>query len=189
MMSQIMSLKPNMSLAEATKRFRGGAVQGWFHSWRRGAFIGVRDVYIPYRLFRVTISNRGQQQTSWMALDAISGRLDPYRFESLPDESDLLVVKSEAAFPSPMSVDELRTWLVDLVRRQVYLNGFFRLRDLRIETEYTGRDLYIPYWVGIYRKDQRLSIDVIDAVRKQFEGAKVRDVILHWLGRGTQLTA
>lgn len=181
LMSQIVTLKTRMSVAEAMERFRSGGVRRWFHSRQRGRLMGVRNVYIPYRVFQVRVSNRGQEQVSWLALDAITGRLDLHRFESAPDHIDAVVVESEAALPTRLSVDEMRKLLIERVRRQVYLSGFFRLRNLRIEAESTDQEVHIPYWVGIYRKEDRMSIDVIDAVRKQFEGAKVRDMILHWL--------
>lgn len=180
-MRQIVSLKARVSIAEAMEFFRGGLLASLFRSWQRGQLVGARDIYIPYRLFRVTVSNRGQEQIRWLALDAVTGQLDLYRFESPPDQPDLLVVQTDAALPTRLLPDEAREVLIDRVRRQVYLSGFFRLRDLRIEAEGIGQEVHIPYWMGIYRKGDRVSIDVIDAVRKQLEGAKVRDVMLRWL--------
>jgi hypothetical protein len=176
-MQPIVSLKARMSKAEAIELFLGGSLRKWLQSWRRGQLVGAREVYIPYRLFQVVVVNRGQEQVSWLALDAITAQLDPYRFESPPDQTELLRLETTAALPARLSIDEMRELLLEKIRRQVYLSGFFRLRDLRIEVESMGAVVYIPYWVGFYRKREEVSIDVIDAVRKQLEGGKLRDLI------------
>ncbi|MBI3951954.1 MAG: hypothetical protein HY314_16025 [Acidobacteria bacterium] len=180
-MPQIVSLKANMSLAEAASQFRGGAARAWFLARWRGPLVGVGTTYIPYRVFQVEVSNRGQKQVSWLALDAVTAQLDLYQFDSPPAPMDVLSIETDAALPARLSVGDMRPILIERVRRQVYLGGFFRLRGLQIEVESAGMDLHLPYWVGICRKGNRVSFEVINAVRRQLEGAKMRGVLLQWV--------
>ncbi|RMG48522.1 MAG: hypothetical protein D6723_15025 [Acidobacteria bacterium] len=179
-MAHIVSVTSTFSEAEAIRQFCGGRVQRWWRPWRR-RLVGVRVVYIPYRLFRVSITNRGQTRTRWLALDAVMGWLDPYQFDAPWDELATEWVETEHALPVQLSDEQMRPMMLERVRRWVYGEGFFRLRDVHIEVEPVGRVVHIPYWVGIYRRGDRFSIEVIDGLQKRRQGAKVRDVILKGL--------
>ncbi len=177
----ILSLKSKTSKMEATNLFRGQKLSRWLRSQRRGQLVDVRQVHIPYWLFHVTISNRGQEQRSWLAMDAVTGQLDLHRFEASLTDTDLVRVQSDSVLPVQLLSEDLRGLLMERVRRQVYLGGFFRLSDLQLEAECIDRPFYIPYWIGFYRRGDQTSVDVIDAVRGQLEGAKVRDIISEFL--------
>ena len=118
-----------------------------------------------------------------MAVDAVTGQCDLYQFESPPDDAGRDPFNRDDVLPVQMAMEPLRERVIDSVRRQVYQTGFFRLHDFQIEAECVGDELYIPYWVGFYRKGNRITIEVLDAVRNQLEGAKVRDTIQNWLRR------
>jgi len=177
----ITSLKPRVRRHEAVERFRGRLVTGLVRTWQRGSLVQVRDVYIPYRLFEVRVLNRGEENIHWLALDAVAGTLDLYRLESIPAEDQLLQIETMSAVQPRLPPTEARQIVIERTRRLVYLSGFFRLRDLRIQAEEVGLEFHVPYWVGLYRKGNRASIEVIDALRNQLEGAKVRDLISQWL--------
>lgn len=176
-MVRIVSVKSTLSEAEAIRQFGGGRIQRWLRPWRR-RLVGVRVVYVPYRLFRISITNRGQTRTIWWAMDAVRGWLDPYQFDAPWDELPTEWVETEHALPAQLSDEQMRPMMLERVRRWVYGEGFFRLRDLRIEVEPIGREVHIPYWVGVYQRGVRFSIEVVDGVRKRRQGAKVRDLIL-----------
>jgi hypothetical protein len=57
--------------------------------------------------------------------------------------------------------------------------GFFKLSRLNVVAEMAAR-LHLPYWVGIYERDGQAHIEVINAMRGRFEGAKLRDIVAEW---------
>jgi hypothetical protein len=170
-----------MSRVEAIHRLGGG---GWLRALRRGRLVAVREVGIPYRLMSVIVASGGERRVSTLAVDAATGSLDPYRLEP-PEAAAVLETETAQTLPARVPPEELRHRCIEQVRRQVYRSGFFRLRgDLRIDAVDTGRVAVMPYWVGVYARGDRLSIDVLSSLRRQWEGPKVRDVILHWLASG-----
>jgi hypothetical protein len=156
---------------------------GLLRRLRLGRLHAVKAVAVPYRLFRVTIRNAGEQQSAVYAIDAVTGMLDLVRLDSevepgLPGGTESL---------GPVVPHELLcARLLERVRRMVYLQGFFRLRGLEIRAEDLGRHLLRPYWVGVYRRGRRVAIEVLDASRGVLEGGKLRDVIAAHLVRRTE---
>jgi hypothetical protein len=67
----------------------------------------------------------------------------------------------------------------------VYLQGFFQVRDLSI-TGKMIRLMYLPYWVGFFVKGNQLNLEIVDATRGRFEGAKVRNLVQDWFAREAQ---
>ena len=169
------------SREEALVRLRGRGVGAWYRGWRRGALSDVRAVQVPYRLFEVRIWNAGRCDRRWLAIDAVTGALDLYGFAKPPAAGELGRSVDAGTPPEVVPPQRLRAELTERVRRQVYSAGFFRLRGLRIQVDDTGRVLYLPYWVGVYRKRGRTWIEVLGGLRGRLEGGKVRDLIAPWL--------
>ena len=71
--------------------------------------------------------------------------------------------------------------LIAKLRRVLYSRGFFRMRDLSITAQPIKEELFIPYWLGFRGSDGHARVAVIDAVRRRFEGAKVRRLVEHWI--------
>jgi hypothetical protein len=40
--------------------------------------------------------------------------------------------------------------------------------------------LYLPYWVGVYERRGQARLEIIDARRGRFEGAKLREIVADW---------
>ena len=177
----IRSLRPALSEEEARRVLAPSGVSGWLQRWRKGPLLGLAAVYIPYRLYRIEIDDRGRKGTRYYAIDAAAGNLDPYEFAGPSGAEDLVEVTTRNALPSV--VDEVSTCMlaIESIRRQVYLTGFFRLRNPSIAAEPAQAEFHVPYWVGFYGDPRNLSITVIEAVRKSIEGAKVRRVLSTWL--------
>jgi hypothetical protein len=116
-----------------------------------------------------------------MALDAVQGTLDPYRFEGVPVGPSLVSLETRNRLPRTLEDDRTRELLIASVRRWVYQRGFFRLRRLEIRLELVPLDLHIPYWLAFYGTGERAHIAVLDAVRRQMEGARTRDIFRRWL--------
>lgn len=156
--------------AGALRRLAGG-----------GPLRSVADVYVPFHLYRVELTNRARPSTSWFALDAVTGSLDPYQFEGPPQEADLVRIETRNR-PSPaLPESEVARRLRDKLRRLVFQTGFFRVRDLRIEVERVDPELHVPYWLGFYGTGEAARLRVLDGVRRRMEGARARALFEGWL--------
>jgi hypothetical protein len=115
-----------------------------------------------------------------LAIDAMTGELDLYGFEAVPEAAELMVVETTQFGIPTLSEHDALARLREKVRRSIYQQGFFQVADLSITGELI-MVCYLPYWVAIYEQKQQANIEVIDAVRGRFEGAKVQELILDWL--------
>jgi hypothetical protein len=173
----ILALRPNVTPEQALARLRGGAL---------GRLVGrplrsVAQVYVPFQLYRAEVHAGARPWAAYFALDAVTGTLDPYRFERPPLETELLRVETRNR-PEPALPDgEVARRLRDKLRRLVFQTGFFRVRELRIDLERVPPDLHVPYWLGFYGHGQAARLRVLDGVRRRLEGAKARVLFEDWL--------
>jgi hypothetical protein len=63
--------------------------------------------------------------------------------------------------------------------RLVFMKGFFKLTRVNVEIELATR-LHIPYWVGVYERNDRAHLEIINALGGRFEGAKLREIVTNW---------
>jgi hypothetical protein len=148
-------------------------------SLARGPLTSLADLYIPFRVFQITVRNNGVRQSKLVAMDTISGLLDLYGFDSVPAE--VVSIETRNRPESRLSDSECKRLVMDKFRRMVFNQGFFRLRDFQLEALCTDEELHIPYWIGFRGKGPYLRISVLDAVRRRMEGAKVRQLVESWL--------
>lgn len=177
-MTVIRSLRPNVSREEALRHFEGGALN-FLANALRGRIQSIAEFYIPFRLFQVSITNAGNTQSSIFALDARKGTLDIYQFEVPP--KDLLDVTSRNVLPPLLSEPDARSRLLAKVRRLIFSRGFFKLRDVQLEAVALPREVWVPYWVCFRGRNGRVSLSILDAVRRRPEGAKARHLLEDWL--------
>jgi hypothetical protein len=170
----ITSIKPNVTRAQAARRFKESLREA-----RRGRLEAVIDFYVPYRLFEVEVTNAGRVSSSLFAIDSVAGRLDLYTFERAPGGDLCMYVETGRAAEAALSETESLLLLKEKIKRSAYLKGFFKIRELDVCARRVA-SLYIPYWVGIYRRGDRARLEVIDAVRNSLEGAKLREIIIRW---------
>lgn len=135
------------------------------------------EIYIPFRLYRVVVTNAERREEKLFAVDAVQGNLDVFGFESAPETDEIV---SKNAVPAGMSAEKSAEAAADHVRRMVFKKGFFKVKELRIEPELVV-EFHYPYWVGFYGAGERASLVVMDAVRRRKEGAKVREMVKDWL--------
>ena len=179
-MSRIRSLKANVTQDEAVAQFSAGILS----SFRTLAFGGVRsvaDTYIPFRLFQVSVSNRQRQEQQFLALDAVNGTLDLYRFDEIPSPSEVVVLETRNCPPAQLDDAHARELVVEKFRRVLFNRGFFRLGELRITATPLPGEIHVPYWVAFRGNGNRVHLEIIDAVRRRYEGAKVRKLLETWL--------
>ena len=79
-----------------------------------------------------------------------------------------------------LPIEAAREQLIAKLRRVAYQRGFFRLQGLEITADPVA-ELYLPYWLGFRGSDGHARVSVIDAVRRRFEGAKMRRIVEAWL--------
>ena len=169
------SLKPNVSRDEALHAFNNPVRNLLF-----GPLRAVADFYIPFFLFKVDITNRGQQTSSIFGLDAVNGSLDLYRFDHHPLESEIVNIETRNHVPAALEDKRSHELVIAKVRRVVFSSGFFRLRDLHISAERQPLEIHVPYWVG-FRGTNTANAVILDAVRRKIEGSKVRHILHSWL--------
>ena len=178
--TRIRSLKPNVTREEAVRYFSEGAVNR-AAALIRGPVHSLAELYIPFRLFEVSIRSAGREQHQTFALDAVCGVLDLYRFPAQSADEQVIALQTRNVLPTGVDESQAANLLIEKVRRMVFARGFFRVRDLRIEANAIPGEICMPYWVGFRGSREKVSLAVLDAVRRRPEGAKVRRLIEEWL--------
>lgn len=187
-MNRIRILKPNVTQEQAILQFTSRGLSKLLREAAFGPLRSVAELYLPFRLFAVRITNRGVTEERLIAIDLLAGILDPFQFDHVPSEAETLLVDTRN-FPKQRLVDaQAADLLVGKVRRFLYSRGFFRMSNLEIAATPVDREFHIPYWVGFRGSEGRARLAVIDAVRRRFEGAKVRRLVENWLA-ATDFTA
>jgi len=180
----IQTLKPNVTREQALSYFSGRGIKGAIRRMALGPLRSLGEIYIPFRLCRVEIINRGHREQRLFGVDAVNGSLDLYAFEGMPDASQLLLVETRNR-PAPL-LDEAAccSRLVEKLRRLLFLTGFFRMHGLTIHAEPLAVEIHVPYWVGFFGRGEQVHPAILDAVRRRAEGAKVRQLVQAWLAGG-----
>ncbi len=180
-MPVISSLKPKVTREEAVAAFQPRGPAGLVQNLVAGPLRSIAAIYVPFRLFRVTIGSGLRRDERLLAIEAVRGSLDLYGFDHLPGPSELLRVETRNCLP-PALTDHLAAELLkEKLHRIIFRRGFFRVRGLRAETVPLSLDLHVPYWVGFRGHGKRAQLVVLDAVRRRPEGAKARDLLRRWL--------
>jgi hypothetical protein len=182
-MTSIRSLKPNVTREEAIRHFSDGLFNG-AAQFIRGPVRALAELYIPYRLFQVKISSAGREQNQTFALDAVRGLLDLYQLPALTADDQFLTLETRNVVPVGMSASQSAERLIEKVRRMVFTQGFFRVRDLKIEAIPLSGEICVPYWVCFRGSGAQVHLAVLDAVRRKSEGAKLRRLVEEWLRSG-----
>jgi len=176
----ILTLKPNVSREEALRKFSAGA-SARFWRMRVGALQRIADAYVPYWGYRVQYDMAGAVQTRCLALDAVSGSLDLFEFPVMPDEAQLLSVRTRNHLPAALPPGRAEELLREKALRAIFQQGFFKLRGGKIDVTREGTEFHVPYWLGFYGDANAARCRVFDAVRRRVEGAKASAFFEEWL--------
>ena len=179
-MSNIRSLKPNVTREQAILQFSARGIPRFFRNAAFGHLRSVAEFYIPFRLFQAQISNRGKTDQLLVAVDGVSGTLDLFQFNHVPTEEETICLETRNHLSGSLDSAAAGSQLMAKLRRIAYGRGFFRLQGLEIHAS-PVEEIHIPYWLGFRGSDARARVAVIDAVRRRFEGAKVRRMVEAWL--------
>jgi hypothetical protein len=172
----IRTLRPQVSRDEAIAAL-GRGVTGFL----RGPLQRVAALYLPFRFFEVDVVNRGRRSTTCYAADAVTGTLDLFEFKALPADHEITQVSSANYVPALTDEAKALELIEGKVERAVFQAGFFRVRDLEVCARRLPVDIHVPYWLGFFGSGEDASLKVMDAVRRQMEGAKARALFEDWL--------
>ena len=171
----ITSVKPNITRDQAGAKFR------WrLRQLKNGRFRFAVDFYVPYRFFQTTWDDGRTQSVAFFAADAVTGKLDLVEFSQLPADGEIVNVDAQMIAEERINDEEAR----NLVRERILgltfnKKGFFKLSRTKVVAEMAAR-LHLPYWVGVYERDGRAQIEIVDALQGRLEGAELREVVTEW---------
>jgi hypothetical protein len=146
---------------------------------RHGRLQMALEFHIPYQFFRAVFSAGKDSQPLIMALDAVTGKLDPYNFDEMPAEEFLVQVDTPNFIEPRIDKQGALKHFEQMLFRSRLLKGAFKISNVKINAEYVTT-YYIPYWVGVYERRDQARIEVIDALRGRMEGRKIRDMVTEW---------
>jgi hypothetical protein len=112
----------------------------------------------------------------------VAGILDLYRFDDARPSQAVVQVRTrnhlEPRLPSPAARDIVDSRMRRMMYRRV---GFLAIGACRLDVQPIGEVLYVPYWLGFFGRRETASLVVMDAVRRQIEGVKVRRLVERWI--------
>lgn len=176
----IRSLRANVTQAEAIAAFQGGSGR-WLRPMLGGELRRVAAAYLPFRLYEVEITERGDSTTCLFALDDVSGSMDLYELERLPGDAELMSIETPNCPAAMLDATRALELLRNKVQRAVFQSGFFRVRGLSIRAQRLPVEFHVPYWLGFFGNGARARLRVMDAVRRRFEGGKARAIFQDWI--------
>jgi len=179
--SVIRTLKPNVTEKEAVRTFSSPGISGFFWRMRSGPLQKIAAAYVPFRLYRVRYELGRNRYTRLFALDAVDGSLDLFEFPRVPGDSELLSLDSRNRLTPALSEDRAVELLREKVLRIVFQQGFFKLREVRLDITREACEIYLPYWLGFYGGGETARCRVMDAVRRRIEGGKASAFFEQWL--------
>ena len=176
----IQALKPNVTQQEALRKFSGSGLSALYWRVRSGPLRRLADVYVPYRLYRVRYNIGRVAHATLFAMDAVNGSLDLFTFPHVPGAGDLVSIYTRNYIAPSFQHASAEALLRQKVLRVIFQQGFFKLRDLKLEIAVQPLELHIPYWLGFYG-NASARCRVMDAVRRRIEGAKASAFFEAWL--------
>ena len=180
-LQSIRTLRPVVTREDAIKAFNDGVVGG-LRRLALGPLRSVADIYVPFRLYHVTVGRGRTSETAVLGVDGVTGALDLYRFDTVPGPADLLDVCTRNHVAPALSAAAAGEIAASRVKRIVFGRvGFLAAPRVRLDVRPIEGEVHVPYWAGFFGRTDRASLVVIDAVRRQIEGAKVRRLIDEWL--------
>ncbi len=191
-MPQILCLKPNVTESDALRAFCSFGFGKLYWTLRAGPLQRIAMLYVPFSLYRAAYRMNRTNVTRWFALDAVDGSLDLFAFPGAPAGNDLYSPETRNVLPTRLEPALAEARLREKVLRIIFQQGFFKLRDMRLDLIRAPLEFHIPYWVGFYGNANHTEPNapaseahcrVLDAVRRKFEGAKASAFFEHWLSQ------
>ncbi len=180
-MASIRTLKPNVTQEDAVRTFSAPSVSAYYWRMRTGPLQRIAGAYVPFWLYRVRYRLGSAAHTRFFALDAVDGSLDLFEFPGIPAPREFVCVESRNRLATSLTEERAGEILRDKVLRVIFQQGFFQLREPRLELEKQREEFYLPYWLGFHGGRGAVRCRVLDAVRRRIEGAKASAFFEQWL--------
>jgi len=145
---------------------------------------------VPFRIYRIDITDRARRQNDLIGLDAVSGALDLYRFERPLQDDELVRVQTPNHLAPLLPDNAAREIVTTRVERLTFQRtGFFAVSQLHVAVEPIAESQmpYWPYWVGFFGSGEAARVVAMDAVRRTIEGDKVVRLLRRWLNGVSEL--
>jgi hypothetical protein len=178
--ASIRVLKPNVTRKEALRAFSALGFSALYWRARHGPLRRIADIYVPYRLYRVSYRLRNAARTRLFAIDAVNGSLDLFAFPRLPSENELVTIGTRNRLAARLPAARLEMLLREKALRAIFQDGFFKVSELNLEIHGEPTELHIPYWLALYG-DGPVHCRVMDAIRRCIEGQKASAFFEEWL--------
>lgn len=179
--SAIRTLKPNVTQDEAVRTFSARGLSSLYWRMRAGPLQKIAGAYVPFHLYRVRYQLGRTAYARLFAIDAVDGSLDLFEFPKVPGDRELLSIDSRNCLTPVVPEERVMQLLREKVLRIVFQEGFFKLRELRLDITRESCEIYLPYWLGFYGAGETVRCRVLDAVRRRIEGAKASAFFEQWL--------
>jgi hypothetical protein len=170
----ITSIKPDITREQAVAKFRGA-----FSQLRHGRLRIAADFYVPYRFFQMSWNTGRRKTDTILAADAVTGKFDLIEFDRLPGELERMSVDTSMFAEERINEEEAYRLVGERMMRLVFMKGFFKLSRVNVEINLAA-SLHLPYWVGVYERQGRARLEIINALQGRFEGAKLREIVAEW---------
>jgi hypothetical protein len=170
----ITAVKPDITRDQAVAKFRGG-----FSQLRHGRLRVAAEFYIPYRFFQMTWDHGRIKIDTILAADAVTGKFDLIEFDQLPGAGEKMNVDTQMLVEERVSEEEAYRLVRERMMRLVFMKGVFKLSRVNVEVNLAA-NLHLPYWVGVYERQGRAHLEIINAMQGRFEGAKLREIVAEW---------
>ena len=154
--------------------------------WMSGKLLGVADIYIPYRLYKINLEDRRVRTARLLAIDAVSGNLDPFEFSESPLQSRCVDMETRNYLPAQLSEPETHAAALAKFHRLLFSAGLFRLAKPVISVELVEAVFFMPYWAGFYGQECSVRVLLQDAIRGTIEGGKITSSVKAWLLEANQ---
>jgi hypothetical protein len=177
----IRTLKRNVTQKEAVRAFSAPGLSALYWRVRIGPLQKIAEAYVPFWLYRVRYELGRAPHTRLFALDAVDGSLDLFEFPQIPEQRELVSVDSRNRMIPSLTGERAEEILREKVLRVVFQQGFFKLREARLDIAREPGEIYLPYWLGFYGGSGSVRCRGMDAVRRRIEGAKASAFFEQWL--------
>jgi hypothetical protein len=170
----ITSIKPNITREQAVAKFRAG-----FSQMRHGRLRIAAEFYVPYRFFQIAWDDGRRKTGAILAADAVTGKFDLIEFGQLPGDAERMKVDTQMLVEERVGEEEAYRQVRERMMRLVFMKGVFKLSRLNVNINLAA-NLHLPYWVGVYERQGRAHLEIINALQGRFEGAKLREIVAEW---------
>jgi hypothetical protein len=177
----LVSLRANVSQQEAVRAFRAFGASSLYWRVLRGPLQRLAVSYVPFRLYYVQYEMGPTRHSRWFALDRVQGTLDLFEFPGEPSQDRLTEIETRNCIAPNLREDQAESILREKVLRIIFQQGFFRVRDTRLQVQPSLMEFSMPYWLAFYGADGTLRCRVMDAVRRRMEGEKATQLFENWL--------